>query len=263
MADETVLFIEENKENPFFVILSFNAVHTPMEPDEEYLEMFSELTGKRQKLAAMTYSMDRACGRVLDKISELGLDENTIIIFTNDNGGPSDANASVNAPLNGTKANHLEGGIRVPFLMRWTGVIPENSEYKYPISTLDLLPTFYNAAGGNVDSLSGIDGVNLLPYLLGENTARPHQTLYWKKENRGVIREGDWKLIRFPDRPAELYNIKDDISETNNLAAAHPDRIRELYKKLFDWELTLERPLWQLQRKYEGAAMKRMDDYRK
>ena len=135
--------------------------------------------------------------------------------------------------------------------------------YEYPISTLNLLPTFYLAGGGNIDSLAEIDGVDLLPYLLGQNPERPHPVLYWKKENRGVIREGDWKLIRFPDRPAELYNIKNDISEIDNLAATYPDRVREMYKKLFDWELTLERPLWQLQRKYEGAAMKRMDNYRK
>ena len=263
LADETVLFIEKNKDHPFFVILAFNAVHTPMEAEDKDLKEFPGLTGKRQQLAAMTLSMDRACGRILDKLAGLGLSEKTIVIFTNDNGGPSDANASVNDPLSGTKANHLEGGIRVPFLMRWPGIIPENSIYEYPVSTLDLLPTFFEEAGGNADSIPGLDGVNLIPYLLGENTGRPHQTLYWKKETRAVIREGDWKLLRFPDRPAELYNIENDISEINDLAAVHPDRVREMYKKLFEWELTLERPLWQLQRKYEGAAMKRMDDYRK
>jgi arylsulfatase A-like enzyme len=87
--------------------------------------------------------------------------------------------------------------------------------------------------------------------------------LYWKKETRAVIREGDWKLIRFPDRPAELYDLSNDISEVNNLADSHPERVIDLYKKLFEWELTLERPLWQLRREFEGKAMKRMDDYRK
>ena len=263
LAKETARFIEKNQDTAFFIMLAFNAVHTPMDATEDDLAEFSDLTGKRQKLAAMTLALDRACGGVLDKLTELELEENTIVVFTNDNGGPSDTNVSVNDPLSGTKANHLEGGIRVPFLLRWSGVIPENSVYEYPISTLNLLPTFYLAGGGNIDSLAEIDGVDLLPYLLGQNPERPHPVLYWKKENRGVIREGDWKLIRFPDRPAELYNIKNDISEIDNLAATYPDRVREMYKKLFDWELTLERPLWQLQRKYEGAAMKRMDNYRK
>ncbi len=262
-VDETISFIEKNKSQPFFVMLSFNAVHTPMEAEEKDLKEFPELKGKRKQLAAMTLSMDRACGRLFKKINELGLDENTIVIFTNDNGGPSDTNHSNNSPLSGTKANHLEGGIRVPFLMKWKGVIPENSSYEFPISTLDLLPTFFAAAGGNVGELNEMDGVDLMPYILGKNKERPHQTLFWKKENRGAIREGDWKLLRFPDRPVELYNIKNDISEINNLAAEYPEKVRELYKKLFAWEKTLERPLWQLQRTYEGKAMERMDAYRK
>ncbi|MEM6842705.1 MAG: sulfatase [Bacteroidota bacterium] len=263
LANETAQFIEKNQDTSFFILLAFNAVHTPMDATEDDLAKFPDLTGKRQKLAAMTLGLDRACGRVFDKLAELELEENTIVVFTNDNGGPSDTNASVNTPLSGTKANHLEGGIRVPFLVRWPGVIPENSVYEYPISTLDLLPTFYQAGRGNKDSLAEIDGVDLMPYLLGQNPERPHPVLYWKKENRAAIREGDWKLLRFPDRPAELYNLKDDISESNDLATAYPERVRAMYKKLFEWELTLERPLWQLLRKYEGAAMKRMDDYRK
>ncbi len=262
-ADKAISFIEVNKDEPFFVFLSFNAVHTPMEPDHKDVSKFPNLKGKRQKLAAMTWSMDRACGRVLQKLKDLGLEENTLVIFTNDNGGPSDTNASVNTPLSGTKANHLEGGIRVPFLMRWPGVISANKTYSYPISTLDLLPTFFKAAGGDINNLLDIDGVNLLPYVLGENKERPHETLYWKKENRGAIRENDWKLLRFPDRPAELYNMSEDISETNNLASKHPNRMKAMYKKLFEWELTLERPKWQLLRKYEGKAMIRMDAYRK
>ncbi len=263
LARETIQFMEQNRNQPFFAILAFNAVHNPMEADKKDLKEFPELTGKRKELAAMTLSLDRACGRVFDKLEQLGLDKNTIVIFTNDNGGPSDANASVNDPLSGTKANHLEGGIRVPFLMRWPNVIPSNTAYNFPISTLDLLPTFYAAAGGNMDLLVNLDGVNLKPYITGENANPPHPVLYWKKESRGAIREGDWKLLRFPDRPAELYNIEKDISEVHDLAAEYPAKVKEMYKKLFDWELTLERPLWQLQRKYEGAAMKRMDDYRK
>lgn len=260
-ADATINFIEKNKNQPFFAFLSFNAVHTPMEARPEDLAQFPNLQGKRQQLAAMTLAMDRACGRLLQKLNELGLDKNTIVIFTNDNGGPTDTNHSDNTPLSGTKANHLEGGIRVPFLMRWTGVIPKNTTYDYPISTLDLLPTFYTVAGGNLANLPDLDGVNLLPYVLGENETRPHQVLYWKKENRGAIRNGDWKLLRFPDRPAELYLIAEDPSELHNLAADYPKKVKALFKRLFEWETTLVRPLWQLQRYYEGKAMERMDGY--
>lgn len=264
LADATIEFIERNTERPFFAYLSFNAVHTPMEACKDDLEKVpAHLTGRRRTLAAMTIGMDRAIGRVLDKVKELGLSENTLIVFSNDNGGPSDTNHSSNEPLSGTKANHLEGGIRVPFLMSWVGKLKANIKYNNPISTLDLLPTFVTAAGGDVTKIEGLDGVDLLPYVNGENKGKPHETLFWKKENRGAVRHNEWKLIRFPDRPAELYNIAEDISEVNDLASEKPELVRELYKKLFDWELTLERPLWQLKRLYEGKAAIRMDNHKK
>ena len=147
--------------------------------------------------------------------------------------------------------------------MSWPGKLKPNTVYDNPISTLDLLPTFLNAAGGDVNAVEGLDGVDLIPYVQGKNNGKPHEVLYWKKENRGAIRQNDWKLLRFPDRPAELYNIKEDIAETNDLASKYPEKVRELYKKLFDWELTLERPLWQLERRFEGKAATRMDTYRK
>lgn len=264
LAKETMSFMERNKENPFFVYLSFNAVHTPMEARADDLKTIpSHLTGKRRTLAAMTIGLDRACGQVLQKIKDLGIEKNTLIVFANDNGGPSDSNESNNHPLSGTKANHLEGGIRIPFLMSWKGQLKKNTTFNKPVSTLDLLPTFVTLAGGDISKIEGLDGVDLLPYLEKGNQGKPHETLYWKKEARGAIRHNDYKLIRFPDRPAELYNIEEDISEVNDLASKYPEKVKKLYKMLFDWELTLERPLWQLKRVYEGKAAVRMDKYRK
>ncbi|MDF9796447.1 arylsulfatase A-like enzyme [Catalinimonas alkaloidigena] len=262
LADKASEFINTNKERPFFIFLSFNAVHTPLHAEHSDLERFPQLKGKRKELAAMTYALDRACGKVLDTLKSLGLEENTIVVFTNDNGGPTDASEANNYPLSGTKANHLEGGIRVPCLIKWPGQLEKGSTYGYPVSSLDFLPTFVEAAGGSADTIVGLDGVNLLPYLQAKKDDRPHQTLYWKKENRGAIREADWKLLRFPDRPAELYNIAEDPQEQNNLAYQYPEKVKALYKKLFAWELELERPLWQLKRKYEGMAADRMDKYR-
>ncbi len=243
-------------------MLAFNSVHTPMEATKEDLQQFPELKGKRKQLAAMTLAMDRACKLVFDKVKELGLEENTLIVFTNDNGGPSDTNASDNKPLSGTKANHLEGGIRVPYIMKWKGVIPKGRNYDFPISTFDLLPTFYSLGDGDLEDLEDIDGVNLFPFILQKDKNRPHETLFWKKENRGVVRQGDWKLLRYPDRPAELYYLPEDISENNDLAFKYPEKVKELYKLLFQWELTLKRPRWQLKRMYEGKAIERMDQYR-
>lgn len=261
-ADKAVSFIERNQDKPFFIYLAFNAVHTPMEATPEDLKKFPELIGTRKEVAAMTLALDRACGKVLDKLKELGLDENTIVVFSNDNGGPTDKNASINLPLSGTKSNHLEGGLRVPFLISWPAQLKGNQTYNYPVSTLDLLPTFFASAGGNVSDLKDIDGVNLIPFVKGENTNRPHETLYWKKENRGVYREGDWKLIRFPDRPAELYDMSKDIAEQHDLAKKYPERVRNMYKQLFSWELTLERPMWMLRREFEKNDLDRMDRYR-
>lgn len=255
-------FISDNKDNPFFLFLSFNGVHTPMDAKEEDLEKFPQLEGKRKIAAAMTLSVDRACGVVLDKLEELGLDKNTLVVFSNDNGGPTDRNGSSNYPLSGLKAGHLEGGIRVPFLMRWPDRIKANTTYDYPVSTLDLLPTFFEIAGGDADSLQQLDGVNLLPYIVGENQARPHDILFWKKDARATLRQGDWKFIRFPDRPAELYNIPEDHREMKNLAAEYPEKVIEMYKMVFAWEATLERPRWLLKRKYEHEDIQRMDKNR-
>ena len=255
-------FVERHAGKPFFLFLSFSAPHTPMQATSEDLAEFPELKGKRQTLAAMMLSMDRASGMVLDKLDALGLTENTLVVFTNDNGGPSDANASSNYPFSGTKSTQLEGGVRVPFLIRWPARLGTRSTYDLPVSTLDLLPTFFAAAGGRPEELGEIDGVNLLPYLQGENEKRPHETMYWKRDVRATVREGDWKLMRFPDRPAELYNLTEDEAEQDNLAASYPELTRELYKKIFEWEVGTERPRWLLQRRYEKSDIERMDDYR-
>lgn len=261
LADETIHFIEKNKSKPFFAFVSFNAVHTPMDAKQEDLDKFPNLTGKRKEVAAMTLALDRACGKILNKLKELGLEENTIIVFTNDNGGPTDKNGSINEPLSGTKSNHLEGGIRVPFIMKWPKKLKSNSTYKYPISTFDLLPTFYKAGGGDLTKVKDIDGVNLVPYANGKEKNRPHNVLFWRKDGRGAIRKGDWKLIRFPDRPAQLFYLPNDEKELSDLSTQKPKLFREMYKELFNWELTLERPRWMLKKSYEKYDIDRMDKY--
>ena len=159
------------------MFVSFNAVHTPMHYLEEDLPPKNKIQNEnRRQLYAMTKSMDRACGRILDKLKGLGLSDNTLVIFTNDNGGAW-INYSSNGFLSGVKGTHLEGGIRVPFLLSMGDRFGEGNNYNYPISTLDLLPTFVDIAGGDVKSLSDIDGKSLIPYLEGKK-GRPHQTLY-------------------------------------------------------------------------------------
>ncbi|RTE54044.1 sulfatase [Arenibacter aquaticus] len=263
LAEESLDFIERNSKSktPFFAFLSFNAVHTPMDATEEDLKQFPELMGNRKIVAAMTLALDRAAGKIMDKLSELGIAENTIVVFTNDNGGPSDKNGSDNSPFSGIKSTHLEGGIRVPFLMKWPGKLKPNTTYDLPISTFDLLPTFYAAAGGAVKELKDIDGVDIVPYVNGEKTGRPHEVLFWKRDARAAMRKGDWKLVRFPDRPAQLFYLPDDEKELNDLSASEPVRFKEMYKEMFAWEATLERPRWLLKKSYEKADIGRMDAY--
>ncbi|TMM55756.1 sulfatase [Maribacter algarum] len=263
IADESIKFIEKNAKanKPFFAFLSFNAVHTPMDATEEDLAKFPNLSGDRKIVAAMTLALDRATGKVMDKLEELGIAKNTIVVFTNDNGGPTDKNASSNLPLSGIKSTHLEGGVRVPLIIKYPGKIEANSTYNFPISTFDLLPTFFAAAGGNTNDLKEVDGVDLLPYINGQNITRPHETLFWKRDARAAIRKGDWKLIRFPDRPAELFYIPEDESELNDLAAKEPERYRTMYKELFAWEASIERPRWLLKKQFEWQDVQRMDKY--
>lgn len=263
LADEACDFIERNRDRSFFAYVSFNAVHTPMQADPKDKDEFPQLSGKRRTVAQMTQSLDRACGRILATLNRLGLDDNTLVVFTNDNGGPTNANASSNFPLAGTKATQLEGGIRVPAVVRWPTALKSGAVYSHPTSTLDLLPTFVRAAGGDLSAIQTLDGVDLIPYLTGAQQGRPHQTLYWQMDTRAAIRDGDWKMMRFPDRPAHLFDLAEDPSEQNDLADMHPELVKSLYKKLFAWEMELERPLFLLRRQEEAWVAGQFDTYRK
>ncbi|GJM64278.1 sulfatase-like hydrolase/transferase [Persicobacter diffluens] len=261
LGDEAAKFIEKHKEGPFFEIVSFNAVHTPLEYLPEDTAQFPELNGKRKVLAGMTLALDRACGTIFNKLEELGLSDNTIIAFVSDNGGPTDKNASCNLPLSGTKSNYLEGGIRVPFFMTWPAGFPAGLTYDQPVSTLDFGPTFLKAAGLKAQDYKIMDGKDLKPFVNAVTPNAPHDELYWKKAERAAFREGDWKLIRYADRPAELYNIAEDISETNDLALTYPDKVRKMYKKIWEWERHHPAPLWIIDRKWDVYDLERMDKY--
>ncbi len=257
LSDAACDFVKESSDAPFFIYLSYNAVHAPLHIDPRDKDEFANIKDtKRRKLAAMALSMDRGIGRLMETLKSEGLDENTIIVFSNDNGGPNGTNTS-NYPLRGMKGTFLEGGVRVPGVVWYPKEIKAKSRYKYPVSFLDMLPTFANLAGVDPAMMeaSKLDGVDLMPYLKGENKERPHQTLYWKCENRGAVRDGDWKFMRFPDRPAELYDISKDCGEHKNLADKHPELMKKYYKMLFEWEMTLERPKWMLERFCEKRVM--------
>ncbi|EMI40443.1 sulfatase-like hydrolase/transferase [Rhodopirellula sp. SWK7] len=262
IADEACDFIQRNHDALFFAYVSFTAVHTPMQADPNDKDSFPQLDGTRRTAAQMMLSLDRACGKIIDKLNALGVSENTLVVFTNDNGGPMDKNGSSNYPLSGVKGTQLEGGIRVPGIVSWPNRLKGDSVFESPLITLDLLPTFIAAGGGDPSSMEGLDGINMLPFLEGDTSKVPHETLHWKMETRGAIREGDWKLLRFPDRPAELFNLAKDPAEQHDLARQHPEIVKRLFRTMFAWELELERPLFLLRREEEGWSSRRTDEFR-
>lgn len=237
-ADRAVDWLESNKSKPCFLYLPFNALHAPLQAPKKYLDRFPNITDeKRKTFAAMMSSMDDAIGRVLAKVRALGQEENTLIFFISDNGGPTASTTSFNGPLRGFKMTTFEGGTRVPFIAQWKGKIPAGKTYDLPVMNLDVLPTAIIAAGGKPEASWNLDGVDLMPYLTGKNTSRPHQTLYWRYGPQWAIRDGDMKLVVSKggsDKP-ELYNLADDIAESKDLAAAQSDKVKELQAMWNKW----------------------------
>jgi arylsulfatase A-like enzyme len=237
-ADRSVDWIEKNKNKPWFLYLPFNAQHAPLQAPKKYLERFPKITDeKRQLFAAMMAGMDDAIGRVLAKIRALGQEENTLIFFIADNGGPTQSTTSHNGPLRGFKMTTFEGGPRVPFIAQWKGKLPAGKTYDLPVMNLDVLPTAVIAAGGKLDPSWKLDGVDLLPYLTGQQTARPHPTLYWRYGPQWAIRHGDLKLVvsKGGSGQPELYDLSTDIGESKDLASAQPAKVKELQALWDKW----------------------------
>lgn len=246
---EAVAFIDRHQKEPFFLYLAFNAVHTPMHATEKYLKRFPDIKDtQRQKYAAMHSAMDDNIGLVLKKLSDCKLDEDTLIFFFSDNGGPTmqgtTINGSINTPLRGSKRQTLEGGVRVPFVVQWKGKLPADKVYDKPVIQLDLNATTLAAAGVEVEKNWKIDGVNLLPFLDGKNTDAPHEALYWRFGNQMAIRKGDYKLVQYDATGRKLYNLAKDIGESDDLAKKEPDKFKELETLWQAWNKELAEPLW-------------------
>jgi arylsulfatase A-like enzyme len=262
-AREAISFIDRHHTQPFFLYLAFNAVHTPMHATDERLKKFESVTDPmRRTYCAMTLALDEAIGKVIDKLRSANLENDTLIFFCSDNGGPTvpraALNASRNTPLRGSKVSTLEGGIRVPFVVSWKGKLPAGKVYDQPVIQLDFLRTALTAAGVEARPEWKLDGVNLLPYLTGETAGAPHESLYWRLGPQMAIRKGDWKLVKYsyefaaekPEPPSalvsppRLYNLSQDISEQRDLASAQPDKVNELQGQWDEWNKTLATPLW-------------------
>jgi arylsulfatase B len=238
-AREASDFIRRTKERPFFLYLSFNAVHSPLQAKTEDLAKWTRFEDVHRRIfAAMLASMDDAIGDVMETLRQQGLEKRTLVFFLSDNGGPTRELTSSNLPLRGEKGHMYEGGIRIPFMMQWKGVLPEGEVYRSPVSSMDIFPTSL-AAAGEPDTRSRIrDGVNLLPYLLGQKEEAPHRTLYWRQGNRTALRSGEWKLVRNPpvSQAWELYHLAEDIGESEDLAEKEPEKMKELLRQWREYD---------------------------
>lgn len=234
-ADEAQAFIRENTKKPFFLFYCPYAVHTPIQAIPQVAAKYQRdgKTALNAKYAALVESVDDAVGTILGTLEELGLADNTLVIFTSDNGGlkgPTD-----NSPLRSGKGYAYEGGIRVPLLVRWPGVVPAGSVSHEPVTSVDYLPTIAEATGAKKPSVD-LDGVSLVEHLKsGGKTSLDRDAIHWhfphyrhRPGPYSIIRRGDWKLIRWYEGGHELYNLREDLSEKTDLAAKMPEKVRDL-----------------------------------
>ena len=245
--------IARYKNDPFFLYVAYRAPHVPLDAPQRYLDRFpGKMPERRRQALAMLAAVDDGVGLIAETLAKHGLTEKTLIFYIGDNGAPLkihklDApgggpgwDGSLNDPLNGEKGMLAEGGMHVPFVVSWPGTIPAGQIYDYPISALDVAATA--AALARIETLpDDLDGVNLIPYLSGNNSEAPHEALMWRWVAQSAIREGNWKLLRGGDREY-LYNLDADIEEKHNVAAKHPEIASRLRARLTTWSETLDPP---------------------
>lgn len=243
-------FIADHRERPFFLFVSFTAPHGPLEPKPQHLKRLSHIPQpKRRKNAGLMLSLDENVGRILDQLQQLNLTENTLVVFTNDNGGQTQY-AARNAPLRGRKGELWEGGIRVPMAMQWPGKIDAGDVIDDPVISLDLFPTFMAVVGRQVPAEWHLDGVNLLNRLTKNQESLPQRDLFWRRHGSAgsiAMRRGQWKLLEERDQPdstPQLFDLSRDISESHNLARQKPSKVQELKAAWQTWEKQLQQPLW-------------------
>jgi arylsulfatase A-like enzyme len=250
---EALDFIERKKNDPFFLYLSYNAPHTPLQTTQKYYDRFPHIKDEKKRIyAAMVSAVDDGVGKVLQKLKDTGIEEDTLVIFLSDNGCSLFTNACSKDPLREGKIWQLEGGLRVPFALQYPGKIPAGQTYQHPVSSLDILPTAVNLAGGSLPGNIKFDGVDLIPYLTAQTHTAPHKRLFSRKGQISTVRQGKWKLFRSEDNNW-LFNLDEDVGEQKNLADKHPDKVKELIRHLKTWESEMVPPLWEPKKEREAT----------
>lgn len=246
-TDQAVEVIEANKDRPFFLYLAHWAPHTPLQATRADYDALSHIENHRLRVyAAMIRALDRGVGRVLQALHDNGLEDNTIVFFTSDNGGANYIGLpEVNQPFRGWKITFFEGGIHVPYFIKWPGHIPAGSEFDEPVHGFDIFATAAAAANANVPDDRPIDGVDLVPYLTGNETGPPHEALFWRSGHYRVVRSDGWKL-QVTERPDEkwLFDLRNDPTEQHNVADREPARVAALEALLAAHDAEQLAPAW-------------------
>jgi uncharacterized sulfatase len=246
-TDEAITAIKKNKNRPFLLYLAHWGVHTPLQATRADYDALANIKDHRLRVyAAMVRSIDRSVGRVLQTLKDEGLNENTLVIFTSDNGAPGYLGLPhVNQPYRGWKITMFEGGIRVPYAAKWPGHIAAGTRYQTPMSNIDIMPTAVAAAGGAMPSDRPIDGVNLLPFLTSQPATQPSRALYWRNGPYRAMQEDKWKLI-VAERPLKdwLFNLAADPTEKVNLAGQEPQKLAAMKAKMSAHHANMPPPLW-------------------
>ena len=247
LGDEAVKAIAANRNRPFFMYLAFNAPHTPLQALKSDYDALTNIRDHRLRVyAAMIRALDRNVGNVLAALRANGLDENTLVIFTSDNGGAHYIGLpEINRPFRGWKATFFEGGIHVPFFMKWPAAVPRGTTFAAPVGHVDIFTTAAAAAGATPPTDRVRDGVDLVPFVAGKAEGRPHQSLYWRSGPYKTLLAGDWKL-QVAETPKKnwLFNLKDDPTEQYNVAASNPDKLGQMLTELTKIDAQQSKPLW-------------------
>jgi arylsulfatase A-like enzyme len=247
LTDEAVKAIKANRNRPFFMYFAPNAVHTPLQAAKADYDALPQIKDHRLRVyGAMVRNLDRNVGRILAELKADGLDRDTLVIFTSDNGGAGYIGLpEINKPYRGWKSTFFEGGIHAPFFMRWPGVIAANSRYGYPVGHIDIFATAAAAGGAQVPKDRVIDGVDLLPYIQGKAQGRPHQTLFWRSGQYKVVLDGDWKLQSSEaQHKVWLYDMANDPTERRELSRVQPARTKAMLALIAAQDAQSVKPMW-------------------
>jgi len=246
IAEEANAFIRTHAEEPFFLYVPFLAPHTPFQATKAYYDQLTHIEDRNKRVYnAMILQLDDAVGSIIAQLESLGLTENTLIVFMSDNGGATYTKATDNHPLSGGKFTNFEGGLNIPFMMRWDGKIGTGSTFHHPVIAMDVFATALEIAGLPLPADRPMDGRSLLPFLADGHSTPVHERLFWRSGYNRAIRHGQWKLVTdLHSGNLALYDLTADKNEQHDLHITHPEVVKMLQQHYAKWDAEMQTPAW-------------------